>query len=403
MVVTKSQWAQEAHINWELNERISLSSAGSVRNEPSSIRSRSSNASSTRPPLPVKAAKKKNNAPACPDKSNVPAPPPAPDPGTPVQRRWNMTKDRLDRTNDALAKRMSVIQELNRKILVNYDRMHETNRKNRWKPVEQSTTPEDEEKRCKSRADSNKGSLRNRKSTTTATVAERRRALGEKMNFQRRAGGEWSLPGVRDNDDATLEKSNVVVKKKIDNKHTKKETSVTGNRQCTLQRGSNHVDRYPGKTSHFPRVLEDLPSAASSPVSWTKVDVEVDIDELKKGNLQNDESSTTQESSVLRELNEAIDRFEEEEDERLLRKQQLNDSTKTTTSCHDSSWDSGVGADLPVTAKARTGAGWLRVHTGIESSLVYLTLETTAGDVCRDMLLSDSLALFVQVCICVWV
>nr|XP_031850312.1 PH domain leucine-rich repeat-containing protein phosphatase 2 [Nomia melanderi] len=56
----------------------------------------------------------------------------------------------------------------------------------------------------------------------------------------------------------------------------------------------------------------------------------------------------------------------------------------------NSSWDSGVGADVG------TGSGWVRIHTGIESSLVYLTLDTTAKDVCRDMLLGDDLSLFIQ-------
>ncbi|KAG7208833.1 hypothetical protein KM043_015021 [Ampulex compressa] len=56
----------------------------------------------------------------------------------------------------------------------------------------------------------------------------------------------------------------------------------------------------------------------------------------------------------------------------------------------NSSWDSGVGVDVG------TGSGWVRIHTGIESSLVYLTLDTTAKDVCRDMLLGADLSLFIQ-------
>ncbi|XP_043480115.1 uncharacterized protein LOC122509876 isoform X2 [Leptopilina heterotoma] len=56
----------------------------------------------------------------------------------------------------------------------------------------------------------------------------------------------------------------------------------------------------------------------------------------------------------------------------------------------NSSWDSGVSVEVG------SGSGWVRVHTGIESSLVYLTLETTCKDVCRDMLLGDELSLFVQ-------
>lgn len=71
-------------------------------------------------------------------------------------------------------------------------------------------------------------------------------------------------------------------------------------------------------------------------------------------------------------------------------------SAKSSKDAHlldtfNSSWDSGVGVDVG------NGSGWVRIHTGIESSLVYLTLDTTAKDVCRDMLLGDDLSLFVQV------
>ncbi|XP_011506590.1 PREDICTED: PH domain leucine-rich repeat protein phosphatase 1-like [Ceratosolen solmsi marchali] len=108
------------------------------------------------------------------------------------------------------------------------------------------------------------------------------------------------------------------------------------------------------------------------------------------------EDASAQERSVLRELNEAIDRFEEEGCEADSR---INDSK--SSGCHDSSWDSGVGGEFTGGAAVKSvelakGSGWLRVHTGIESSLVYLTMETTAGDVCRDMLLSDNLALFLK-------
>ena len=226
MVVTqpkRAQWAQEAHINWELNERISLSSAGSRGSRPAS------------PPR-----------------------------GTPVQRRWTAAQDRLERTNEVLSRRLTVIEELNRKILANRERLQEPARRPRWRPREPRRVPED---------------------------------------------------------------------------------------RCTLQR-----ERAP---------------------SWAE---------------EEPEEEEAQERSVLRQLNEAIDRFEEEHAE---------DAPGNTSkgSGHDSSWDSGVGAELAAQGAART-TGWLRVHTGLESSLLYLTLETTAADVCRDMLLSDSLALYVQVTNC---
>ena len=130
------------------------------------------------------------------------------------------------------------------------------------------------------------------------------------------------------------------------------------------------------------------------------------------------------EKEILDNLNETIDRFDNENesgngDDKMMETQVdevetsgddtesfSTDSIQTTisptsklkskenTCLHEtfnSSWDSGVGIDVG------TGNGWVRIHTGIESSLVYLTLDTTAKDVCRDMLLGDDLSLYMQV------
>lgn len=117
------------------------------------------------------------------------------------------------------------------------------------------------------------------------------------------------------------------------------------------------------------------------------------------------------ESRILENLDETIDRFDSEKiqlssgDSNGEKDSFSTDSIqspspsgakglKTDANLLDtfnSSWDSGVGVDVG------NGSGWVRIHTGIESSLVYLTLDTTAKDVCRDMLLGDDLSLFVQV------
>lgn len=117
------------------------------------------------------------------------------------------------------------------------------------------------------------------------------------------------------------------------------------------------------------------------------------------------------ESKILENLDETIDKFDSErtqltsEDSNEEKDNFSTDSiqsespssvkdTKDAANLLDtfnSSWDSGVGVDVG------NGSGWVRIHTGIESSLVYLTLDTTAKDVCRDMLLGDDLSLFVQV------
>ncbi|XP_076161636.1 PH domain leucine-rich repeat protein phosphatase [Ptiloglossa arizonensis] len=121
---------------------------------------------------------------------------------------------------------------------------------------------------------------------------------------------------------------------------------------------------------------------------------------------------TALENEILENLDETIERFDNEklESNRVIvsRETTKMDSFSTDSiqnspisdtrspkvarlqETFNSSWDSGVGVDVG------TGSGWVRIHTGIESSLVYLTLDTTAKDVCRDMLLGDDLSLFIQ-------
>jgi len=127
---------------------------------------------------------------------------------------------------------------------------------------------------------------------------------------------------------------------------------------------------------------------------------------------QRDEATTDEKSlecRILEKLDQTIDRFDSEET-RLTSAEEEKDSFSTDSiqsaspssvrgskdaanlqDTFNSSWDSGVGVDVG------NGSGWVRIHTGIESSLVYLTLDTTTKDVCRDMLLGDDLSLFVQV------
>lgn len=117
------------------------------------------------------------------------------------------------------------------------------------------------------------------------------------------------------------------------------------------------------------------------------------------------------ENKILESLDETIDKFDSEKTQLTSEDSNEEKDSFSTDSIQsgspssvkdskdavnlldtfNSSWDSGVGVDVG------NGSGWVRIHTGIESSLVYLTLDTTAKDVCRDMLLGDDLSLFVQV------
>ncbi|EGI70222.1 hypothetical protein G5I_00980 [Acromyrmex echinatior] len=145
--------------------------------------------------------------------------------------------------------------------------------------------------------------------------------------------------------------------------------------------------------------------------------LKIDRSELQKDNVESRTASEDAvidekilESKILENLDETIDKFDSErmqltsEDSNEEKDSFSTDSiqsgspssvkdTKDAANLLDtfnSSWDSGVGVDVG------NGSGWVRIHTGIESSLVYLTLDTTAKDVCRDMLLGDDLSLFVQ-------
>ena len=141
--------------------------------------------------------------------------------------------------------------------------------------------------------------------------------------------------------------------------------------------------------------------------------------DIRRGESDRVVDQTALEREILGTLDEAIERFDSREtvdsarleeagnkDEKKKKKRDdSNDSMQSDGSLSEltspkvarlqetfnSSWDSGVGVDVT------GGSGWVRIHTGIESSLVYLTLDTTARDVCRDMLLGDDLSLFIQV------
>lgn len=121
------------------------------------------------------------------------------------------------------------------------------------------------------------------------------------------------------------------------------------------------------------------------------------------------------EKRVLRDLNETIDRYAEnldgsktQNDDSVFecsfssgKSQKTQQGNKGTDSL-DSSWDSGVELvtwknGFAEGEQQAAGSGWVRIYTGVEASLIYLTLETTAADVCRDMLLSENLAIFVKV------
>lgn len=184
--------------------------------------------------------------------------------------------------------------------------------------------------------------------------------------------------------------------------------------------GSSRLYPETGYSSNEARV--ESSATSSEPVRRDETE-EIDAaDDRSRNEGDRVIDQTALEREILGTLDEAIERFdsqretmdsarlgdesgEKNEEKKKKKRDESNDSMQSDGSLSEltspkvarlqetfnSSWDSGVGVDVT------GGSGWVRIHTGIESSLVYLTLDTTARDVCRDMLLGDDLSLFIQV------
>ncbi|XP_043522274.1 uncharacterized protein LOC122535115, partial [Frieseomelitta varia] len=184
--------------------------------------------------------------------------------------------------------------------------------------------------------------------------------------------------------------------------------------------GSSRLYPETGYSSNEARV--DSTVTSKEPARRDRTESEIDLtDDRSRNKGDRVVDQTALEREILGTLDEAIERFdsarlddeggkkdEEEEEEKKKKKKKRDESNDNSMKSDgsmseltspkvarlqetfNSSWDSGVGVDVT------GGSGWVRIHTGIESSLVYLTLDTTARDVCRDMLLGDDLSLFIQ-------
>ncbi|XP_048514839.1 uncharacterized protein LOC105689606 isoform X2 [Athalia rosae] len=149
-----------------------------------------------------------------------------------------------------------------------------------------------------------------------------------------------------------------------------------------LESSSNFLTiREPSQTILEKRILADL----NRTISKFDVDREINNESSTGDNSESFSSDSIKSMSLNRTNNKKNNNGNKSES--------FDDSSTTNLQLEpfNSSWDSGVGVDV-----GGVGSGWVRVHTGIESSLVYLTLETTAKDVCRDMLLGEDLSLFIQ-------
>ncbi|XP_012151095.2 PH domain leucine-rich repeat protein phosphatase [Megachile rotundata] len=333
--------------------------------------------------------------------------------------KWGGKK--VDKTNDSISKRLELIHELNQKILANYERFQQKSKSrnhskeskvSKDQPARRSMSNDKEEHvyaeaRRKGKSDAKDQTCqdsRQRKVDVNKLASEPTSKESDSTD-KRRSKSTSKSRTVRDNENFIMTARPGFLSDDKEKRASSRTEYGTRSKRCVFYsnvEGSKHVDRTIeqddclGSSRLYPESYSDR-----SNESRTKPGVNRDADGIA------DRSGVDQvalEHEILENLDETIDRFDEsvpkaEPREKLdgsgdSVRSEDNELTGSKVSrlqeTFNSSWDSGVGVDVG------TGSGWVRIHTGIESSLVYLTLDTTAKDVCRDMLLGDELSLFIQ-------
>lgn len=368
---------------------------------------------------------------------------------------------KVDKTNDSITKRLELIHELNQKILANYERFQQKSKSRNHSKDGQNKNPKEQPGRSrgndgkearkeehvyaearrknKTKTDSKdetcKDSLRQRKTDVKkfAFTKEHRenvtlskeqsdadkgrsksRILRDNENFIM-----TSRPGFYDQGDKERRSASRTEYRWRKSEEKKGCKSVF---YSNVEDTRNHVDGTInedadclGSSRLYPENYGDRFNEARSDQAKQEETETRDangIDERRDRSVKEKRiDRVTLEEEILENLDETIGSFDNERSVMVEEKMEettghgfdSNDTRNGTISeltgpkvsrlqeTFNSSWDSGVGVDVG------TGSGWVRIHTGIESSLVYLTLDTTAKDVCRDMLLGDDLSLFIQV------
>ncbi|XP_034182760.2 PH domain leucine-rich repeat protein phosphatase [Osmia lignaria lignaria] len=376
---------------------------------------------------------------------------------------------KVDKTNDSITKRLELIHELNQKILANYERFQQKSKSRNHSKDGQNKNPKEQPGRSRAilndgkearkeehvyvearrknktkmdnKDDTCKDSLRQRKtdvnkftfskdhcekltSSKDQTDSDKRRStkavsksriLRDNENFIM-----TSRPGFYDQEDKERRSASRTEYrwKKTEGKKSSKSVFYSN-----VEDTKNHVDETInedtdclGSSRFYPENYGDRFNEARTDQPKQEETETRDangIDENKDRSVKEIRiDRVTLEEEILENLDETIGSFDNEKSGKVEEKIDetkvhgfncdSNESSNSTIleltspkvsrlqETFNSSWDSGVGVDVG------TGSGWVRIHTGIESSLVYLTLDTTAKDVCRDMLLGDDLSLFIQ-------
>ncbi|XP_024947402.1 PH domain leucine-rich repeat-containing protein phosphatase 2 isoform X2 [Cephus cinctus] len=368
-------------------------------------------------------------------------------------RRWTAAKAKVDKTNDSISKRLELIHELNQKILANYEKFQQRSKRSHSKGSKDS---KESLKGSSRTAETGNGRsplpdferiYDNHDHLYTEIVSKRKTKSSDNCKLQLRTK----------HDDPGLRQGNLDSNKFTFSKDYCERLVSSKDRPTSLQKRTKTPKPYQDLNENFslaakptfhnqdiPNRPESTSSRITSSIFYLEQESRIlqsNKDELEDRQMscrssitkKDTEHSCTRdkydevnqespggelkkqkilENQILADLNETILKFEKKSSD-----SPTDDSSETTDKSQsfstdsiqssprkspekrkdpslmetfNSSWDSGVGVEVG------SGSGWVRIHTGIESSLVYLTLDTTSKDVCRDMLLGEELAIFVQ-------
>lgn len=416
---------------------------------------------------------------------------------TTAQRRWMAAKEKVDRTNESISKRLELIHELNQKIFSNCEKFQRKSKTKEGKndldvslkrnkvltdhlknaemyskeksnfqelyernglfkqkvdinkftfskdycerllSTQKGFDPKRDDNFIKTHSKSESGD--NFSLAAKPEFIEHRREMEEKNNFDKSKSKSMSERVIENRSDVS--RSVFYVQNDYGDSQVKEEV-VRSNDQLESSRLYPESDINFRKSNSY-QIKVNTPDGSVDRGRLKKVNAEdkenngnddndnysmQKINKIKK-NDYNPESNSKEskdtinftkissqekilEDEILKNLNDTIGSFDTEKNNDTLGSDSVGKSesfstdsiqslspitssqSAANTTLHEtfnSSWDSGVSVEVG------SGSGWVRVHTGIESSLVYLTLETTCKDVCRDMLLGDELSLFIQV------
>lgn len=344
------------------------------------------------------------------------------------ERKWVGGRKKTEKTNDSISKRLELIHELNQKILANYERFQQRSRsKNHsakegkcdgWKKEQgrsRGSGKEEEDAEAKrkgsrgakpaqrscdrdcSRRMDQVSTKKQSASSPSSCSSSKSRTLRDNENFIMAA--RPGLCGAEDKEEAEhrggewKDSDRLGSSRLYPERYDSEGISRAGD-EAKVERGGARDEERVGDRLAIEEVPRDVRGCERTVERWLdgeggkkeEVEEEAAWDEKRRKTATGKKKKRREKSGSEGAMDSSggcsATSGEAMSGPKVARLQET----------FNSSWDSGVGVDV-----GNGGSGWVRIHTGIESSLVYLTVDTTARDVCRDMLLGDDLSLFIQV------